>query len=627
MTEIKDVSYLGKDFNQLKINLIEFARNYFPNTYNDFNESSPGMMFLEMSAYVGDVLGFYVDKQLKESLLVAAEEKTNLYSLAQSLGYKVKNKIASSVNLDVFQLLPSVTSGSTVIPDYNYALTIPAGMIVKSKLTGAEFRTLESVNFKQLASTSGSNVSVYQINETTNLAEYYLLKQTVKAVAGNINTATYTFGSPKRFDKISIRDTDIIEILDIVDADNNVWTEVPNLAQDTVFETVSNVSQNDPDLAQFNLSVPYLLKLRKTARRYITRFKTDGTIDIQFGAGISANFDEEIIPNPDNVGSSLPNLQLQYDQPIDPSNFMYTRSYGLAPSNTTLTVRYTTGGGLASNVPAFDLTEIIELEFDINTTGLNAALVAQLKASVACTNPTPATGGKDEETVDDIRNNALGYFATQNRAVTDQDYIIRTYSLPPKFGSVAKAYIIQDMQIDPVNNMTVSNPLALNLYCLGYDNNKNLTPLNQAVKENLKTYMSQYRMLTDAINIRDAYIINFGITFDVISLPEFNSNEVLLGCIAALKNYFAIEKWQINQPIIISKLTTLLDRVPGVQTVSSLQIFNLYNTELGYSGNIYPMSSTEGGSTRNNVIYPSLDPSCFEIKYPDQDIKGRVISL
>jgi len=627
MAEAKDIRYLGKDFAQLRTNLIEFTKNYFPNTYNDFNESDPGMMFYEMSAYVGDVLGFYIDKQLKESLLVSAEERKNLFSLAQSLGYKVKNKVASTVDLDVFQLLPATPTGSGVVPDWNYALTIPAGMIVKSVSTAAEFRTLDTVNFGQLQSTSGSNVTVYQINDVTNLAEYYLLKQTVKAVAGTIQTANYTFGTAKRFDKITLDATNIIDVVDITDSDNNIWTEVPNLAQDTVFETISNVSQNDPELSQFNLSVPYLLKLRKTSRRFISRFRTDGKLDIQFGAGIAADLDEEIIPNPDNVGSGLPNLQLQYDQPLDPSNFMYTRSYGLAPSNTTLTVRYTTGGGLASNVPAFDLTNIVTLSFSINETGLNTALLNQIKASVACTNPLPAAGGKDEETVDDIRNNALSYFATQNRAVTDQDYIIRAYSMPPKFGSVAKAYIIQDTQLNLNTNQTVANPLALNLYTLGYDVNGSLTPLNDAVKENLKVYLSQYRLMTDAINIRDAFIINFGINFEIIVLPEYNSNEVLLKCIDSLRSYFDVKKWQINQPIILSKIYVLLDRVEGVQTVSRLELVNLYNSNQGYSGNIYPMSATEGGSTRGGVVYPSLDPSIFEIKYPNSDIKGRVVSL
>jgi hypothetical protein len=183
------------------------------------------------------------------------------------------------------------------------------------------------------------------------------------------------------------------------------------------------------------------------------------------------------------------------------------------------------------------------------------------------------------------------------------------------------------VQVNQQTNQAVANPLALNLYTLGYNSDGTLTVLNNAVKENLKNYLTPYRMLTDAINITDAFIINFGIEFDIITLPEFNSNEVLIKCIDTLKQYFDIKKWQINQPIIISKIYTLLDRVDGVQTVPRVSINNIANKELGYSENIYPMSTQDGGSTRNGVIYPSMDPSIFEIKYPNNDIKGRVISL
>jgi hypothetical protein len=625
MSEAKDIRYLNKDFNQLRGALIEFSKNYFPNTYSDFNESSPGMMFLEMSAYVGDVLSYYTDNQLKESLLVSAQEAPNLYAIANSLGYSVKNVIPSTVQLDIFQLLPAknVFNGIGTEPDWSYALSIPAGMIAKSTSTTNEFRTLDIVNFALSSSFDPTEVSVYQINDSTNFPEYYLLKKSVKAVAGQIVEATYDFTDARRFDKINITDANIINVESIIDSDNNIWYEVPHLAQDTIFETVSNVIQNDPDNAVNSGEVPYLLKLRKTNRRFITRFKSTGDLEIQFGSGIAADFDEEIIPNPDNVGSSLPNLQLVYDQPIDPSNFMYTKSYGLAPSNTTLRVRYTVGGGVQSNVPAFDITNILAIQFDIDTTGLSSPLLNQIKNSIACTNPQPAVGGKDNESYEDIRYNALANFASQQRAVTTQDYIIRAYSMPPKFGAIAKAYILQDNQIDPVLNTTIPNPLALNLYCLGYNGNGQLTVLNSTIKENLRTYLSQYRILTDAVNIKDAYIINVKLFFEIITLPEFNSNEVLLKCISTLKDYFDIKKWQINQPIIISKIYTLLDKVDGVQSVTSVRFDNVYQTELGYSGNVYDMET----ATKNGVIYPSLDPSIFEIKYPNIDIQGKINSF
>jgi hypothetical protein len=303
---------------------------------------------------------------------------------------------------------------------------------------------------------------------------------------------------------------------------------------------------------------------------------------------------------------------------------MYTKSYGLAPSNTTLTVKYTTGGGIKSNVPSYSLKTIANVEYQIDSQALDIALLNQIKASVACTNPTPAIGGKSEETIEEIRQNAMANFATQQRSITAQDYIIRAYSMPSRFGSIAKAYVIQDQQLNPDNGQEmIPNPLAINLYTLGYDGNGNLTELNTAVKENLKTYINQYRLLTDTVNIKTAYVINIGVKFEIITLPEYNSNEVLLMCIEKLKNIFNSRQWQINQPIVMSKIYTELDRVQGVQSVTSINIVNLYDATQGYSGNVYDIAA----ATKAGVIYPSLDPSIFEIKFPNTDIIGKVVSL
>ena len=624
MTQIKkDIKYLNKDFSQYRANLIEFAKNYFPDTYSDFNESSPGMMFIEMAAYVGDVLSYYTDNQLKESLLEYAGNRPNVLALATTVGYKTKNMIPATVMLDVFQLIPAKNGPNGKEPDYSYALTIKENMIVRDEKTNVEFRTLSLVNFNLNSKTSPTDVSIYQVSDIDNSAEYYLLKKQVKAMSGKINTREFAFGNAKRFDKILIDDDNIIDVVSITDSDLNSWTEVPYLAQDIVFETISNTVQNDPELSQYN-EVPYLLKLKKTAKRFITKFRSDKNLEIQFGPGLSVDSDEDIIPNPDNVGSSLTGLQIQFDHPIDPSNFMYTKSYGQAPSNTTLTVKYTTGGGIASNVPSFSLSQIAEVLYEIDESSLNTALLNKIKASVACTNPLPAVGGKSEESIEEIRQNAMATFATQQRSITAQDYIIRAYSLPAKFGSVAKAYVIQDQQINPDNAQEmIPNPLAVNLYTLGYDLNGNFTHINPAIKENLKTYISMYRILTDAVNIKNASIINIGIKFEIITLPEYNSNEVLLKCVSKLKTIFDNKTWQINQPIILSKVYTELDRVEGVQSVTSVKVSNLYTISDGYSGNVYDIAS----ATKDNVVYPSLDPSIFEIKFPNKDIIGKVVSL
>jgi hypothetical protein len=624
MTQIKrDVRYLNKDFGQFRANLIEFAKNYFPDTYNDFNESSPGMMFMEMASYVGDVLSYYTDSQLKESLLEYADNRPNILSLAANVGYKTKNTIPSTVDLDLFQLLPAKTGLSGKEPDWSYALTIKENMIVRADSTNVEFRTISLVNFAASSSLDPTEVSIYQVNDVDKTPEYYLLKKRVKAISGTIKSRDFEFTSAKRFDKILLQDTDIIEVISVVDSDLNNWTEVPFLAQESVFEAIANTVQNDPQLSQY-VDVPYLLKLKKTARRFVTRFRSDKNLELQFGPGVTDTDDQDLIPNPDNVGSSLTGLQNQFDRPIDPSNFMYTKSYGLAPSNTTLTVKYTVGGGINANVSANTITNVTDIVYQIDDSFLNSALLKRIKASVACTNPLPAIGGKSEETIEEIRQNAMATFATQQRAITAQDYIIRAYSMPAKFGSVAKAYVIQDQQINPDNGQEmIPNPLAINLYTLGYDELGNFTALNAAVKENLKTYLGSYRMLTDAVNIKTAFVINIGIKFEIITLPEYNSNEVLIRCIDKLKSIFDKKLWQINQPIVMSKLYTELDRIEGVQSVTSIKIANLYETAEGYSGNIYDIPA----ATKAGVIYPSLDSSIFEVKYLNKDIVGKVVSL
>jgi len=621
----KDISYLGKDFNQFRKNLIDFAQQYFPTSYTDFNQSAPGSLFLEMSAYVGDVLSYYMDANLRESLLDQATERTNIFDIAKNLGYQPKNVVPAYVLLDVYQLLPSIGSGANVRPDFDYAVTIKPGMRVQSTSGTSVFRTLDSIDFAFSSSYDTTEITIYESDPTTKLPTYYLLKKQAMAVSGDIRTAAFTFTNPVAYDKVVLPESNIIDIISVTETDGDNWYEVPYLAQDTIFEEVPNLLENDPELSPYRSSAPNLLKLKKTAKRFVTRLRSDNRLELQFGSGISDNNDEEIIPNPSNVGNGLASLHKNVDVNIDPSNFLYTKTYGQSPANTTLTVTYTVGNGIVDNVPAGVLTNLVFIEYsdDINSS-VNAATNAFIKSTIAVSNTNPATGAKTADTLEDIKNNALANFATQNRLVTRDDYIIRCYSMPSKFGSVAKAYIVPDDQLSQqeFEQSRIANPLAMNLYTLGFNQEKQLTALNQAVKENLKNYLNHYRILTDAINIKDAFIINIGVQFEISVLSNYNSNEVLLKCIEAVKTYFNIDRWQINQPIMKSDVTNLLGNVKGVQSVVNVTFNNLYDTALNYSGNVYDLAS----ATKNGIIYPSLDPSIFEVKFPNKDIKGRVIN-
>ena len=345
---------------------------------------------------------------------------------------------------------------------------------------------------------------------------------------------------------------------------------------------------------------------------------------LEFGSGTSTRPDEEIVPNPINAGSLLPSVNAMSNTFIDPSNFMFTKAYGEAPSNTTITVEYSIGNGVRDNVPAGEISSIDFIEYISEGTGLDKVLYNSTKNSVAATNPAPAQGGRGAETTDEIRNNALAFFNAQGRVVSKDDYMIRTLTMPSTYGSVAKVYATQDekLNITPENSR-IRNPFAVSLYTLSYNDSKQLTLTNPATKENIKEYLSPYRLLTDSITIKNAHIINIGIDFEIMTLPGFSSNEVLLKCLSKVKDMFDIDRWQINQPIILADFYTELASIMGVQSIMKVGIFNLFNTQDGYSGNIYDIAQ----ATRNEVVYPSLDPSIFEVKHPNTNIKGRVVNL
>jgi len=618
-TQDKDVKYLSKDFNSFKDQLIEFAQIYYPNTYNDFSEGSPGLMFMEMVSYVGDVLSFYTDTQLRESFLSLAQEQENLYNLAYAMGYKPKTTTAATTDLDVFQLVPSKVVNNAYIPDYNYALKINENSTFRST-DGTIFYTSNDTNFNFSSSFSPTTVNIYQYDDNQN-PQYYLLTKKVNVISGETVTKTFNVGGPEQFLTLELFDNDIISIESMTDSDGNEYHEVPYLAQDTIFEELENTGANDPELMGFNGQTPYLLKVKKVPRRFVTRFKTDNTLELQFGAGTSDKADEDIIPNPDNIGLGIKDGRSKLNEAYDPSNFLFTKAYGQVPTNTTLTVTYIKGGGLQANVPSNTITEIENISTIANT-GLNQGLLGFVKSSITVANPEAAVGGGAGDSVEEIRMNAMANFSTQQRTVTKEDYLIRTLSLPAKFGRIAKAYITQDDQISPLTTEPnrIPNPLALNLYTLGYNNNKNLTTLNSATKQNLSTYLEQFRMLTDAINVKDAFVINFAVEFEITAFKTYNNQEVILNCITELQDYFNIDKWQVNQPIIISEIMNLLGGTLGVQTVENVELTNKSGESAGYSQYKYDFES----ATRKGVIYPSLDPSIFELKFPNADIRGRV---
>ncbi len=617
----KDIKYINKDFTELRASLIDYAKTYFPTTYNDFSPTSPGMMFMEMAAYVGDVLSFYLDNQFQENFLQYARQTNNLFELAYMFGYKPNVTQVAVTEIDFYQQVPYKISGGLYIPDYDYALFIPTNSTVSSTLTNvtSTFLIEDPVDFTVSSSQDPTDVTVYSVDGSGN-PTYYLLKKSRKSVSATINTTSFSFGSPQKFATVDLNDSRIVGVLDVFDSNGNQWYEVDHLGQEMVYTSVKNTNPNDPNYYINQGNAPYLLKLEKQQRRFVTRFLNSTTLQFQFGAGTVNDADEEITPNPNNVGIGLPFEKTKLTTAYSPSNFLFTKTYGIAPSSTTLTVRYLTGGGVTANVSANTLNTLNSTPTFLNA-NLNASTANSIYNSLAVTNPFAADGGGDGDTIEEIRQNSMANFASQLRNVTQDDYLVRALSMPAKYGVISKAYI-EPTKRDALSSAGESNSV-LDLYILSYNIDRTLRTATPALKQNLTTYLSQYRMIGDAVNIKDGFIINIGVNFEIIVLPDYNNNEVLIKCIDALKTYFAIDNWQINQPIILRELYILLSKIPGVQTVKTIDVTNLVGENLGYSPYAYDIK----GATSANVVYPSLDPSIFEVKYPNQDIQGKVVPL
>ena len=647
----REIKYLNRDFSSFKTSLIEYSKTYFPRTYKDFSDASPGMMFIEMASYIGDVLSYYTDYQFKESLMPYAEERKNVLALANYLGYKTKPTKSSTTNIDLYQLIPSTKdSNNNYIPDNNYALKIREYMEVSNE-SGVSFITIDPVDFSLDSKFSPREVTVYS-RDNYGIPQFFLLKKSGKVIAGKITTSSFTVGSAVPFYKISLSENNVIDIIDVKDSDNNKWYEVDYLAQDLIFTETENTSFTNNTYVQYSSEVPKLIKSFKTSRKFVVNVTANNTTYLEFGAGTDATSDEVIYPNSELVGiglKNISNLNLNYDT----SKLLNSETFGQSPSNTVLTVQYLVGGGLTSNSPSDTIKNISSVTFLNDISGLTPSqnsLLTTVKNSFRISNPNPAVGGQNEESVEEIRQNALANFGSQNRTVTVDDYISRIYSIPPRFGSIAKVMVIPNSDLSISTNQTllngfvnnenqttlinnslennfrkvnfdVSNPFSLNLYVLSYNSNKNLTQTNDALVYNIRHYLQKYKIISDSINIIDGYIINIGVDFKILVYNNFNKKEVLDQCLQKAKDFFNVDKWYFNQPININQFELELAKIEGVQSVAEVTFKNLNQNDGDYSPHEYNLSE----ATHNKIIYPSLDPSVFEVKFPDNDIRGAVI--
>ena len=628
-----NVNYLNKDFASLKTSLMNYAKSYFPDTYRDFNETSPGMMLLEMNAYVGDVLSFYVDQQYREMLLPLAEERRNIITMAKMFGYKVKPIVPAYVDL-TFTSNVNVSSGDVSKVDYDNASVFDAGVQITSDSdSDIVFTTLEPIDFRISASNDTETIGT---TDASGLASTYTLSRTVRAVSATQKTLSFQVGIPEKFKTLTIPDTNVIDIISCVDSNGSNWYEVDFLAQDKVpisthyTEDVNRDSAySDETGLSVSEAVPYSLTYITTTKRFTRETNQDNTTSLVFGNGVLKDgqlVDEGFI-DMEQVGIIIPGQTNDLNESISPLLGDEYSTLGETPNNTTLTITYRVGGGIDSNVPSGDLTT---LPTSVTATLDGGAVLTSV------TNNSPARGGKDEEDTTEIKERAKAFFSTQNRCVTKEDYEARVLNIPSKFGNIAKAYVTrQSPQIQSNTNITeLENYIAninqirnnisqgefnasdllsnwpdapdinnivrelelgtINIYLLGYNNRKQLVGnphtnttltndnLPNTLLLNLKNYLNNFKLLTDLVVLNDGYVVNFGVIFDVIAEKYADKQQVKLNCIQKIKDYFRIEKMQFNQPIYKSNLEFELMGVEGVRSIGHVTITQKddYNTDI-----------------------------------------------
>ena len=454
---IPSINYLNKDFISIKNDLMKYVQAYFPNTYRDFNETSPGMMLMELNAYVGDVLSFYIDQQFKEVFINTVEERPNIMNLAKTLGYKVKPIVPSLVELTFTQNVATTGTAPNIAPDMEQAMVLNKGMSIQSDINEVSFETLDIVDFTITGSASHTATvgpyqpEVYSQDASTGIANKFTLKQKVIAVSGYTKQETFTISSPKKFMRLTLTDKDVVSIISITDSNGKNWYEVDHLAQDKIYNEVHWTSDGSRTAyvqelsggTTEDISVPVPSRLNdmiKVNRRFITETNSDNTTSIVFGNGLirgsldDTSFIEDVFNNANEVNAFIQGSLPSVLTPASSYN-----SLGESPSNTTLTVKYRVGGGSNANVSAGSANTILAKSILSSDT--------TQEGSLTVTNEVPAAGGSDMESIEQIREKTKSNFVTQARAVTREDYESRISAMPSRFGSIAKVYVRRNENI------------------------------------------------------------------------------------------------------------------------------------------------------------------------------------
>tara|TARA_B100000925_G_scaffold290208_1_gene274898 strand:+ start:11 stop:1807 length:1797 start_codon:yes stop_codon:yes gene_type:complete len=590
------INYTSRDFSSIKQDLINYAKRSYSETYKDFNQSSFGSLMLDTVSYVGDILSFYLDYQVNESFLDTAAEYSNVSRLSRQFGFRMDGFPSATGIAEYFIVVPS--NSTAIGPDMRYAPILKPGSQFSTQ-SGAPFLSIDSVNFAN----PNNEVVVAKVNPSTGTPTFYAIRAKGRVISGKIVEETFNIGEYQRFRRIMLSLPRVSEVLSVIDEDGNEYYNVENLSQDIIYKNVSNKMDNRDTVSD-------LLRPFSVPRRFVV--EREGRFSyLQFGYGSQDEASSEAdVAEPSNVVLKMNGKQYISDMNFDPSRLIKTDKFGVAPVNTTLTVRYRVNSVENVNAPVATLTTVNNAAFSFRgVRQLNPQILNQVRESLEIFNPDPIVGDVTEPTSEELRIRTKDSFATQNRAVTKKDYESMVYSMPNKFGAIKRCKITRDPDSFKRN---------LNLYILSEDSGGKLTLANQTLKQNLKVWLNSVKMINDTIDIIDGKIVNLSIDFKIISDVDKNKYDVLDSCVNALKVKFE-QPLLIGEPFYITDVYTCLNEVPGVVDTESVKI-NIKNG-LSYSDTRFNLETQKSADGR---YIKAPDNVAFEIKIPNQDIKGTV---
>lgn len=604
--QVRQRRFLNKDFQGLRSDLLLYSRTFYRDRITDFSETSMGGVLLDLAAYVGDVFAFYGDHQFGELFVESAVEKTNIENLVRAAGVEITGNSPAVVPILWFIEVPAVKQGTTFAPRADSLPVIEQGSVAQAN-NGTRFELLDELDYRELDNAGNFKADII-IGSTNNDGSpaTLIMSRAGECVSGF--TTTETFVIPNTFlpfRRIVLGAENITEVISVRDTDGNTYFEVKSLTQDTVFRGMPNLN-SDNELVEMNLEIlpaPYRFTKEMSLETKLTT--------LTFGGGTATSLDNDIIPDPSEFAVPLFGKTTFSRFTIDPGRLLETRTLGVAPQNTTLIVEYRFGGGLSHNVPATTIETVTKLlmKFPENP---STAIAASVRGSTSIRNDEDARGGENAPTLNELKARVPSARNAQNRIVTKEDLLARVYTMPSNFGRVFRAGVRDNP----------NNPLATQLFVISRDSDKKLVISPDTLKQNVAEYLNQFRMISDAIDILDARVVNLTVEFQIGTETQVNKSTLVRNIISRLQKFFDINNFQIDQPIRRSEIENIIFNNPGVMSVIDFKLKNVVGTINGkdYSDNTFDV----GANTRNGLI---IGPpgSIFEVRFPDLDIVGSAI--